>query len=267
MKGEKRVWNSISLALTIYMLVLIWLLLSMVSCQRKGLLPSREQVEVVYETDDQDSIDWQIEVGSQEAVATKAKLTLMYIDRETDLFRPSTYTVKFWNFGYGEPIADKALIVAEGKYAKPTYTISKPNNFLAYTRLTLTPGWYLAEFGESGMIYKFKATATSDGLLIVNECPVETPLLAGYYPAYGRIRFSFGKQNGIGARACLNLSREDATQAFRLYAEEGVTRAKSMDWFMPTGIYSGDWYKAGTAAYKTSIVTIAPGKRYPNLNL
>ena len=269
MNGGKRVWNRVNQALALYGLMMIFLLLSLlssISCRRVATQPTTEPVEVRYETTDRDSTDWQTEAGGGVG-AGLAKLTIGYVNNETELFRPVSYSVKLWNMGYGEPIADKAYLIAEGNYSQPTYTLTKPKTYLSYLRKVISPGWYLAEFNGSGILYKFKAIPGSDGLLVYNEQEAHAPLMSGYHAAYGRIRFSFGRTSGIGAQAFVTLAKDRDAQRIWLYGEDGVTREKSMDWFMPAGVYTGDWYKSGRNVHRVGPVTIAPGRTYPHLTL
>ncbi len=266
MSGGRRVWNRVGIALTLYVIGMILLLLSAMSCGRVARQQTTEPVEVRYETTNQDSTDWQIEAEGRVG-AGLAKLTIEYVNNEAELFRPVSYSVKLWNMGYDEPIADKAYLIAEGNYSRPTYTVTKPKTYLSYMRKLITPGWYLAEFNGSGILYKFKAIPDSDGLLVYNEQEAHAPLMSGYHAAYGRIRFSFGRSSGIGAQAFVTLIKDRDAQRVWLYAEDGVMREKSMDWFMPAGSYTGDWYKSGRYAHKVGRVTIAPGRTYPHLTL
>ncbi|UHG94385.1 hypothetical protein [Spirosoma oryzicola] len=240
------------------------------SCQKQALQtqPS-DSVFVEYKTDNLDSLDWTNEAASSALPITgpKARLTIQYLNNETDLFRPARFSTRLWYFGSTEPTyPERAAINALGdtKYDMPDLIISRENTGRAYTRRTIPDGWYIAEYDQEGTFYKFQAVAGSDGLLVYNQHDTTAPLMAGYFTSYGKIEVTFGADTGIDEQAFVHLSKGQALQRFWLYAEDATDQVKSLSWFIPAGTYDARWFRGG-GPNRSGAITIATGKRYPNL--
>ena len=239
-------------------------LFSVAACT-ESIKPIRQSTahdaEVVYEADSTDSND-DSDAGARPDASPTGKLTFQYMNNETEVFRPSTYTVRLW---LADEAADPSFAYIDGlgtgKYDHPNYTVTKPNNQRSYVRKTVKVGWYLAEFDGSGVFYKFQVTAGSNGLLCHNENSFTSVHFRGYYPSFGKIKVSWKTVPGIDATANLTLIKDGFTQKFWLYAEDGTGKYKGQFWFMPTGIYAYT-IPGGTAS---GTVAINASGKYPNV--
>lgn len=241
-------------------LVFLLSLFSVTACHER-VNPAHQSANVTYESDTT-STDDESDAGARVQASPSGKLTFEYLNNETEIFRPSTYTIRLWAV---DEIADpsRAYIdgLGDGKYDAPTYTVPKKTG-RSYVRKTVKAGWYLAEFDGSGQFFKFNVTAGSDGLLIYNEHDFNSSF-RGYFSNYGKIKVGWKKAPGQDANAVISFSGATTTNVW-FYAEDGAGATKYQYWFMPSGTYNftvfGDSGPSGS-------VTVASGKTYPFIKI
>lgn len=269
-----------STALTAWLAVFVIIGSSLIACEPNPA-PTQQPLDVptkvleapVYadstDADDADSTDidsTDLDAGGRLAVS--GKLTFEYLNNETEIFRPSMYTVRLWRVDETAD-ASYAYLSSMGadKYDKPTYKVVKPNNRRSYTRKTVKTGWYLAEFDGSGKFFKLDVTTGSDGLLIYNEHDFNSPF-SGYFPSYGKIKVGWKTKPAQDATAVLQFLGQAKTNIW-IYAEDGTGTAKSQFWFMPAGTYTLDYNLHSDDRYPTHELTVnvQPGKLYPYVKL
>ncbi len=269
---------SVSAALTAWPAVFVIIGSSLIACEPKPApgstkLPLCDPTRIlevpvycdITDADDADSTD--LEAGGRVA-ASSGKLTFEYLNNETEIFRPSTYTVRLWRV---DETADASYAylssLGAGTYDKPTYKVVKPNNRRSYTRKTVRVGWYLAEFDSSGKFFKLNVTTGSDGLLIYNEHDFNSPF-SGYFPSYGKIKVGWKTKPSQDATAVLHVFGQVKTNIW-IYAEDGTGTARSQFWFIPAGLYTLDYNLHSDDRYPTHELTVnvQPGKLYPYVKL
>lgn len=254
---------------------------ALVSCEiiETRLPPDEAKTTIDYETEANELFDE--DASSARLAATeKGKVTIGYMNNETELFRPSSYTISLWKSN-ARVIGTLQQIAASVTGKKPT-TTAKKNNLRSYTRKTLPVGWYIANVVDSDTWSQFQVTAGSDGLLCFNENSASNPLFNGYYPIYGKVKVSlwYGKVQVADAHVILSkdIAPPGEVSDFKdlttwLYAEDGTGAKKGMFWYMPSGTYSiVHWANRpdGSGSYPNKavgLVSIAPGKIYPHVKL
>ena len=170
------------------------------AARTSGVPPSTSHdAEVTYEADSEstptpepDDSDGATDPTARPAAQARAKLTLQYMNNETEIFRPSAYDVRLWWFNDEPPLtnySDGSAVAS--RYAKPTFLIQKKANGRSYTRKMIYAGWYIAEFDASGHYLKFQVGENSNGLLCYNENSFTSVLFRGYYPNFGKIKCSW----------------------------------------------------------------------------
>lgn len=219
-------------------------------CQRSQV-PDPAELEFI--SDDE---GWEIDsLDVNTDTASGGKITFEYLNNETEIFRPSTWTVKLWRFE-SEPIGILPLMIGN-EYITPAYTVSKPANGKCYIRRIVKAGWYLAEYEGTGQFFKFYVATDSDGLLVYNEHDYNS-YFRGYFPNYGKIKFSWKKAPPQDANIVLDFLQ---LSTIWMYAEDGEGIHKSQFWFVPANQYVIEFNRR-------SIYTIvAPGKAYPHFKI
>ena len=210
----------------------------------------------------------------------RGKITIGYMSNETEIFRPSSYTVTLWR-RTAKVNAEGTDLAAEVAGKKPT-TTAKKNSPRSYVRKTLGTGWYIANVNDSNMWLQFQVTANSDGLLCWNENSFTNKLFNGYYPSYGKVKVSmwYGTAKPTDCHVTLSRDVAEVGEPYTLrdldtwlYAEDGTGAKKGMFWFMPAYTYaSRNWANKpdGSGSYppaSTGNIVVAPGKTYPHLKL
>ncbi|OIN61218.1 hypothetical protein [Arsenicibacter rosenii] len=146
---------------------------------------------VDYESDTTISDETDYRQTARIAAGERAKLTIGYMNNETEVFRPSGYVTRLWWFSSEPALSswqDNSAV--KNRYNTPTVSIVKPTNRRSYTRKTIKSGWYIGEANESGIYYKFNVSQNSDGLLITNENSTTNPAYSGYYSGFGKLKVS-----------------------------------------------------------------------------
>ncbi|RYC70080.1 hypothetical protein [Spirosoma sordidisoli] len=226
------------------MMKLITMLLSVLSlaaCDKALTTPSGRTstatgADLSYEADspepDDDEPD---DANARLAALPKGKLTFQYMNNETEVFRPLSYTVALWRTE-SEPTA------TDPPPTKPTYRVVKKTG-RSYVRKTVNAGWYIAQYltadgYATGGFFKFQVAEGSNGLLCYNENSFSSVHFRGYYPSFGKLKCSWKTAPANEATANLTLSKDGTAQNFWLYAEDGTGKYRGQYWFMPTGTYS-----------------------------
>lgn len=268
---------AVSTALTVWLTVLFIIGSSLIACEPNSA-PARQPLSVptkvleppaYADSTDADSTDadsTSLDTGGR--LATSGTLTFEYLNNETEIFRPSTYTVRLWRVDEtAAPSYAYLSSLGVGTYDTPTYRVVKPDNRRSYTRKTVKTGWYLAEFDGSGKFFKINVTPGSDGLLVYNEHDFTSPF-SGYFPTYGKIKVGWKTRPAQDATVVLHFFGQAQTNIW-IYAEDGTGTARSQCWFMPAGTYTLDYNLHADDRYPTHEVTIGvqPGKTYPYVKL
>lgn len=243
------------------------------------LPPDVASTTVDYETEANEPDEEEDEATARLAATEKGKIVIGYMNNETELFRPSSYTITLWkNDALVNGTTQQVAASVTGR--KPTAT-AKKNNLRSYTRKTLAVGWYVANVADSDLWLQFHVTAGSDGLVCFNENS-PNPLFFGQYASYGKIKVSpwYGNVHPTDFHLVLAKNVADPGQPLELrdvstwlYAEDGTGARKGMYFYMPAGeYYVSHWANKpdGSGSYPTAEVgkvTIAAGKIYPHVKL
>jgi hypothetical protein len=221
--------------------------------------PATDDPEIEYVTDSDTSEADSDDAGARLA-ANSGKLRIEYLNNETELFRPSSYTVSLWR-------SDTEPGTTSAPTSKPTYIVVK-KSVRSYVLKTVKAGWYIAQYSDGGT-FKFQVAAGSDGLLIYNEHDFNSRF-RGYFPSYGKIKVGWKVTPSQDANTVLTF--QDGIGDFStvwIYAEDGTTRYRGQYWYMPAGQYTMQ-YDIGVQyglALRSVPVTIAPGKVYPYVKM
>lgn len=240
-----------------------------------------QATSIAYESDDEGPpVEEQPEDATARLAATeKGKVCIGYMNNETELFRPSSYTVTFWRRESLSPNASMADMAQTVASQQPYTSVVKKANGRSYTRKTIRTGFYIVNASDSNLWYQFEVVPNSDGLLIFNENN-QRPDYAGYFSNYGKVKVSlwYGKVKPEEAHVRftgpqLLPDKPGINIDTWIYAEDGKTTKRGMFWFMPANPYSVTHWanKPGGAGTYPSVsagsITIAPGKTYPHIKL
>jgi hypothetical protein len=212
------------------------------------------------------------------AATSKGKVTFEYLSNEGEIVTTQWSTITLWYYGTTQPTPGD-----NSRFTKPKYIIRHPGNNRSYTRKSMSAGWYMLQLDEDRFAVMNVAEG-SDGLFVWNDQNFTHPFFSGYFGNYGKVKFTFGRATATAkvpavstkAQAFLTFSQNGSSLQFWLYNDRSTGSAtRSQFWFVPTGIFDASWYgtnlagDADTKTYptKTGVVTIAPGRVYPNIKL
>lgn len=246
----------------------------------------REPGTVRYETDSTgvaggearaDTAD--VRDGGRRGASPQARVTFQYMSNEGELVTGQWQTITLYHYGDTQPTNGDTG-------GRPRYLVHRPDDNRSYVRKTVPAGWYLFGIDNQQDSHNLvQLLPGSDGLYCFNDRghPGKS-LFWGYYPTYGKVKFTFGRTVAtrtqpavsLKAEAFLTLAKGGVSLPFWLYNDRSTgSVTRSVLWYMPTGTYTASWYgvrlsgDADSREYptKTAVVVVAPGKVYPNVRL